>query len=72
MATLGLPDSPGVPEGIAKNTITVPYNDLDAIKVAFEQFGDDIAGVIVEPVLWKYGCCTTSRRFLTRIKRYHD
>ncbi|MDT4101054.1 aminotransferase class III-fold pyridoxal phosphate-dependent enzyme, partial [Staphylococcus aureus] len=34
VATLGLPDSPGVPEGIAKNTITVPYNDLDALKIA--------------------------------------
>lgn len=39
-----------MPEGIAKNTITVPYNDLDALKIAFEKFGDDIAGVIVEPV----------------------
>ncbi|MCY9231766.1 aminotransferase class III-fold pyridoxal phosphate-dependent enzyme, partial [Bacillus inaquosorum] len=50
VATLGLPDSPGVPEGIAKNTITVPYNDLESIKLAFQQFGEDIAGVIVEPV----------------------
>ncbi len=40
VATLGLPDSPGVPEGIAKNTITVPYNDLDALKIAFEKFGE--------------------------------
>ena len=43
VATLGLPDSPGVPEGTAKNTITVPYNDLEAIKIAFENYGDDIA-----------------------------
>uniref|UniRef100_UPI00210BB979 aminotransferase class III-fold pyridoxal phosphate-dependent enzyme n=1 Tax=Staphylococcus aureus TaxID=1280 RepID=UPI00210BB979 len=50
VATLGLPVSPGVPEGIAKNTITVPYNDLDALKIAFEKFGAAIAGVIVEPV----------------------
>lgn len=55
VATLGLPDSPGVPEGIAKNTITVPYNDLDALKIAFEKFGDDIAGVIVEPVAGNMG-----------------
>lgn len=55
VATLGLPDSPGVPEGIAKNTITVPYNDLDSIRYAFEQFGDDIAGVIVEPVAGNMG-----------------
>ena len=43
VATLGLPDSPGVPESIAKNTITVPYNDLESVKVAFEEFGDEIA-----------------------------
>ena len=41
VATLGLPDSPGVPEGVAKNTITVPYNDLEGVKVAFEQFGEE-------------------------------
>lgn len=46
VATLGLPDSPGVPEGTAKNTITVPYNDLEAIKIAFENYGDDI--------IWNY------------------
>lgn len=55
VATLGLPDSPGVPEGTASNTITVPYNDLESIKVAFKEFGDDIAGVIVEPVAGNMG-----------------
>lgn len=50
VATLGLPDSPGVPEGTALNTITVPYNDLESVKLAFEKFGDDLAAVIVEPV----------------------
>lgn len=55
VATLGLPDSPGVPEGVAKNTITVAYNDLESVKYAFEQFGDDIACVIVEPVAGNMG-----------------
>ncbi|BBP91258.1 hypothetical protein BsIDN1_48760 [Bacillus safensis] len=55
VATLGLPDSPGVPEGTASNTITVPYNDLESIQVAFQEFGDDIAGVIVEPVAGNMG-----------------
>ena len=55
VATLGLPDSPGVPEGTAKNTITVPYIDLEAIKIAFENYGDDIAGIIVEPVAGNMG-----------------
>jgi len=50
VATLGLPDSPGVPEGTAANTITVPYNDLESVKLAFASFGDDLAAVIVEPV----------------------
>ncbi|MFZ3588351.1 glutamate-1-semialdehyde 2,1-aminomutase [Bacillus sp. DJP31] len=55
VATLGLPDSPGVPAGVAQNTITVPYNDLESVRFAFEQFGDDIAGVIIEPVAGNMG-----------------
>lgn len=55
VATLGLPDSPGVPESIAKNTITVPYNDLDSVRQAFEQYGKDIAAIIVEPVAGNMG-----------------
>lgn len=50
VATLGLPDSPGVPEGTAHNTITVPYNDLESVKLAFEKYGEDLAAVIVEPI----------------------
>lgn len=68
VATLGLPDSPGVPEGIAKNTITVPYNDLDALKVAFEEFGDDIAGVIVEPVAGNMGVVPPVEGFLQGLR----
>ena len=55
VATLGLPDSPGVPEGTAKNTITVPYNDQESLKEAFEKFGNDIAAVIMEPVAGNMG-----------------
>ncbi|WP_077618975.1 glutamate-1-semialdehyde 2,1-aminomutase [Bacillus sinesaloumensis] len=68
VATLGLPDSPGVPEGIAKNTITVPYNDLEAVKFAFEQFGDDIAGVIVEPVAGNMGVVPPQPGFLETLR----
>lgn len=68
VATLGLPDSPGVPEGIAKNTITVPYNDLDAIQTAFENFGDDIAGVIVEPVAGNMGVVSPQEGFLQGLR----
>jgi glutamate-1-semialdehyde 2,1-aminomutase len=68
VATLGLPDSPGVPEGIAKNTITVPYNDLESVKYAFEQFGDDIAGVIVEPVAGNMGVVPPLPGFLENLR----
>lgn len=68
VATLGLPDSPGVPEGVAKNTITVPYNDLDSVRVAFEQYGEDIAGVIVEPVAGNMGVVPPVEGFLEGLR----
>lgn len=68
VATLGLPDSPGVPEGIAKNTITVPYNDLESIQYAFEQFGEDIAGIIVEPVAGNMGVVPPQPGFLEGLR----
>ncbi|MGN7176604.1 glutamate-1-semialdehyde-2,1-aminomutase [Paenibacillus sp. FSL R5-0490] len=68
VATLGLPDSPGVPEGVAKNTITVPYNDLESVRYAFEQFGDDIAGVIVEPVAGNMGVVPPQPGFLEGLR----
>ena len=68
VATLGLPDSPGVPEGTAKNTITVPYNDLDAVRYALEQFGDDIAAVIVEPVSGNMGVVPPINNFLQGLR----
>jgi glutamate-1-semialdehyde 2,1-aminomutase len=48
--TLGVPSSPGVPAGLAEHTITLPYNDIDAVRGAFAELGDDIACVIVEPI----------------------
>ncbi|EIT1271927.1 glutamate-1-semialdehyde 2,1-aminomutase [Staphylococcus pseudintermedius] len=68
VATLGLPDSPGVPEGTTKNTITVPYNDLEAVKYAFEEFGDDIAAVIVEPVSGNMGVVPPINNFLQGLR----
>lgn len=69
VATLGLPDSPGVPESIAKNTITVPYNDLESVRLAFEQFGDDIAAVIVEPVAGNMGVVPPEAGFLEGLRQ---
>jgi glutamate-1-semialdehyde 2,1-aminomutase len=48
--TLGVPSSPGVPAGLAEHTITLAYNDADAVRQAFSEFGDEIACVIVEPI----------------------
>lgn len=69
VATLGLPDSPGVPEGIAQNTITVPYNDLESLQVAFDQFGEDIACVIVEPVAGNMGVVPPQKGFLEGVRK---
>jgi glutamate-1-semialdehyde 2,1-aminomutase len=68
VATLGLPDSPGVPAGVAENTITVPYNDIESLNYAFEQFGDDIAGVIVEPVAGNMGVVPPLPGFLESLR----
>lgn len=48
--TLGVPSSPGVPAGLAEHTITLPFNDIDALRLAFKDLGDQIACVIVEPI----------------------
>ncbi|MBA2873681.1 glutamate-1-semialdehyde 2,1-aminomutase [Thermaerobacillus caldiproteolyticus] len=68
VATLGLPDSPGVPESVAQNTITVPYNDLESVKYAFERFGEDIAAVIVEPVAGNMGVVPPEPGFLQGLR----
>jgi glutamate-1-semialdehyde 2,1-aminomutase len=68
VATLGLPDSPGVPEEVAANTITVPYNQLEAIQMVFEKFGEDIAAVIVEPVAGNMGVVPPIDGFLQGLR----
>ena len=55
VATLGLPDSPGVPKALAELTLSVPFNDADAVRSVFEQHGDRIACVIVEPIVGNSG-----------------
>jgi glutamate-1-semialdehyde 2,1-aminomutase len=68
VATLGLPDSPGVPEAVALNTLTVPYNDLESLRYAFEQYGDDIAAVILEPVAGNMGVVLPQPGFLESVR----
>ncbi|GEN51901.1 glutamate-1-semialdehyde 2,1-aminomutase [Halobacillus faecis] len=69
VATLGLPDSPGVPESIAQNTITVPYNDLESVRYVFEEFGDDLAAVIIEPVSGNMGVVPPNEGFLQELRK---
>ncbi|RSK28040.1 glutamate-1-semialdehyde-2,1-aminomutase [Bacillus sp. HMF5848] len=68
VATLGLPDSPGVPEGVAQNTITVPYNDMESLRFAFNEFGDDIAAIIVEPVAGNMGVVPPLPGYLQQLR----
>jgi glutamate-1-semialdehyde 2,1-aminomutase len=68
VATLGLPDSPGVPEATAIHTITVPYNDLESVKMAFEAYGEDLAAVIVEPVAGNMGVVPPQPGFLEGLR----
>ena len=67
VATLGLPDSPGVPSVLAQNTITLPFNDADALKQAFANH-DDIAAVIIEPVVGNMGCVPPRTGYLEAVR----
>jgi len=69
VATLGLPDSPGVPESIAQNTITIPYNDMKSVEYVFEEYGEDIAAVIVEPVSGNMGVVPPVNSFLEKLRK---
>lgn len=66
--TYGLPTSLGVPEEIVKHTIVCRYNDLDDVKNAFEKYGEDIAGIIVEPVAGNMGLVPADKEFLQGLR----
>ncbi|BCL37488.1 glutamate-1-semialdehyde 2,1-aminomutase [Nostoc sp. MS1] len=68
VATLGLPDSPGVPKSATSSTLTAPYNDLEAVKALFEENRDQIAGVILEPVVGNAGFITPDAGFLEGLR----
>lgn len=66
--TLGTPTSPGVPTPLADLTLTLPYNDFDAATTLFEQFGADIAGLIVEPVAGNMNCIPPRDGYLQHLR----
>ncbi|RYJ12135.1 glutamate-1-semialdehyde-2,1-aminomutase [Rahnella variigena] len=70
--TLGQPNSPGVPADFAKHTLTCTYNDLDSVRAAFEQFPDDIACIIVEPVAGNMNCVPPLPEFLPGLRKICD
>ncbi|QPB43115.1 glutamate-1-semialdehyde 2,1-aminomutase [Rodentibacter haemolyticus] len=70
--TLGQPSSPGVPEDFAKHTLTAEYNNLDSVKALFEQFPNDIACVIIEPVAGNMNCIPPKEGFLQGLRELCD
>ncbi len=68
LLTLGIPNSPGVPEAVAANTLTVPFNDAPAVAAVFDRYPGRIACVIVEPVAGNMGCIPPLPGFLQSLR----
>ncbi len=66
--TLGLPDSPGVPKSIAKDTLIAEYNNLDSVRALFEEKGNEIAAIIVEAVAGNMGVVLPNKGFLQGLR----
>ncbi len=70
--TLGVPSSPGVPAGLAKDTLTLTFNDIDSVKQAFAESGAQIACIIVEPVAGNMNCIPPEPGFLQGLRQICD
>ncbi len=66
-ATLGTPDSAGIPKAVAEDVITVPFNNLEAFKAAMDRWGDQIAAVLVEPIVGNFGIVEPHEGFLQAV-----
>ena len=71
-STFGTPNSPGVTQGTAKDTLLATYNDLDSVKILFESNVDEIAAIIIEPVAGNMGCVPPSEGFLQELRALCD
>jgi len=72
VATLGIPGSPGVTDGAARDTVTAPFNDLGAVRSIFAERGDDVAVVIVEPIAANMGVVPPEEGFLEGLRELCD
>ncbi len=72
VATLGIPGSPGIPDSIAQHTLSLPYNDADAISKVMSEKGELVAGIIVEPVAGNMGLVRPDKGFLETLRQLCD
>ncbi|WP_421869001.1 glutamate-1-semialdehyde 2,1-aminomutase [Motiliproteus sp.] len=70
--TLGVPSSPGVPEGLAQHTVTLTYNDIEGVRQAFSEIGEQVACIIVEPVAGNMNCVPPIPGFLETLREQCD
>ena len=72
VVTFGTPNSPGVTEGTAKDTLIAPYNDLDYVKKLFQNNKNEIAAIIIEPVAGNMGCIIPKNGFIEGLRKLCD
>ena len=72
VATLGIPGSPGVPESIARHTLSLPYNDINCVREVMEKQGDTVACIIVEPIAGNMGLVAPEKDFLETLRVLAD
>lgn len=68
IATFGLPDCPGIPAETVKHTLTLPFNDINALETLFSEIGSEIAAVVLEPVPGNMGCVLPKEGFLEKAR----
>jgi glutamate-1-semialdehyde 2,1-aminomutase len=72
VATLGIPGSPGIPDSIARDTLSLPFNDPDCLKQVMEKQGDSVACIIVEPIAGNMGLVPPQKEFLETLRALAD